>query len=128
MGCNDGTPTKLHNDTGAEVTVISEQVWREVDQPALSAPGRTLRGPDNHELPTVGKFSASFKRGVTAEVYIVKGLHKPLLGRPAIEKLRLLSVSHIATVDNSDDLTPTARFPQLFKGLGKLQGCYKIKL
>ena len=85
-----GTPTDLHIDTGAEVTVITEQVWKKVGKPALSAPGRTLRGPDNYELPTAGKFSASFQRGssmVNEEVYVVKGLHQSLLGRPAIEKL-----------------------------------------
>jgi hypothetical protein len=58
----------------------------------------------------------------------VKGLHKSLLGRPAIEKLGVVSISHIATVDNVDNLTPPERFPQLFEGLGKLQGCYRIKL
>ena len=58
----------------------------------------------------------------------MKGLHKSLLGRPAIEKLGVVSISHIATVDNVDNLTPPERFPQLFEGLGKLQGCYRIKL
>jgi hypothetical protein len=70
----NGTPTDLHIDTGAEVTVITEQVWKKVGKPALRAPGRTLRGPDNHELPTAGKFSASFQRGssmVNEEVYVV---------------------------------------------------------
>ena len=40
----------------------------------------------------------------------------------------VVSISHIATVDNADNLTPPERFPQLFEGLGKLQGCYRIKL
>ena len=48
------TPMELHIDTGAEVTVISEEAWRKLGQPALSAPGRTLRGPDTHKLPTTG--------------------------------------------------------------------------
>ena len=83
------------------------------------------------QLSTTGKFSASLRKGrivVGGEVHVVKGLHKPLLGRPAIDKLRLVSVSDIATIDRTDNLTPAEKFPQLFKGLGKLQGYYQIRL
>ena len=32
----NGTLVELHIDTGAEVTVVSEQVWKEIGQPTLS--------------------------------------------------------------------------------------------
>ena len=122
------TPMEFHIDTGAEVTVISEEAWRKLGQPALSIPGRTLRGPDTHKLPTTGQFTAKLsKEGHTAEeeIFVVKGLHQPLLGRPAIDKLRL--VSRISSVGQADQ-TPAVMFPKLFEGLGKLQGDYRIRL
>lgn len=59
------------------------------------------------------------------EIYVVKGLHKPLLGRPAIERLGL--VVRVEAIEGKT-LNPTQQFPQLFKGLGKLEGDYKIEL
>lgn len=121
-------PMELHIDTGAEVTVIPEEAWRKLGQPALSAPGRTLRGPDTHRLPTTGHFTAKLsKEGHTTEedIYVVKKLHQPLLRRPAIDKLRL--VSRILSVDQAGQ-TPAVQFPKLFEGLGKLQGDYRIQL
>ncbi len=122
------TPIELNIDTEAEVTVISEEAWKKVGQPALSPPDRTLRGPDAHKLPTTGQFTANLsteERNTEEEVYVVRGLHKPLLGRPAIDKLSL--VSRISSVDQSNQ-TPMDKFPNLFKGLGKLQGDYTIQL
>ncbi len=118
------TPIELHIDTGAELTVISEQTWRKVGQPALSPLDHTLRGPDTHQLPTTGRFTAKLskdKRIAKEEIYVVKGLHKPLLGCPAIDKLGL--VWQISSVGQTDR-TPADRFPKLFEGLGKLQGDY----
>ena len=90
----NGTLLELLIDTGAEVTVMSELEWAKAGKPALSQPDRTLRGPSARKLSTIGKFNAELStdnRTATDEVYVVRGLHKSLLGRPAIEKLRLLS-------------------------------------
>ena len=124
----NGTPLELHIDTGAEVTVIPEQAWTELGQPALDPPDRTLRGPSACKLPTLGKFSADLSREEQAAmevVYVVKGLHKPLLGCPAIEKLSL--VSRISSVEEAEQ-SPADMFPQLFTGLGKMKGEYRIQL
>lgn len=124
------TPIELHIDNGAEVTVISEEAWRKVGQPVLSPPDRTLRGPDTHKLPTTGRFTAKLSKDESIaeeQIYVVKGLHKPLLGRPAIDKLRL--VSRISAVDQTDqDQTPADKLPKLFEGLSRLQGEYWIEL
>ena len=108
--------------------MISEEAWRKVGQPALSPPNRTLRGLDTHKLPTTGQFTARLSKdehNAEEQIYVVKGLHKSLLGRPAIDKLRLvLRVSSIHHANQS----PMEKFPNLFKGLGKLQSDYKIQL
>ena len=59
------------------------------------------------------------------EIYVVKNLHRHLLGHPAIDALGL-AVRVRAIFDG--DMTPVQLFPQLFQGLGKLEGKYEIKL
>ena len=120
-----GKPTTLHIDTGAEVTVISEKLWRSIGRPELMAPDRTLRGPDSHVLPTLGKFLGTFQRGerqAEADIYVVQRLTNSLLGRPTIRDLDLLKI--VAVVDTS----PKDQYPSLFQGLGKLEGDYQIEL
>ena len=59
-------------------------------------------------------------------VYVVRSLHRPLLGRPAIESLRLVKrVNAIGSI-TSDNIKQ--QFPKLFTGLGKLEGNYHICL
>uniref|UniRef100_A0A8W8HQ25 Uncharacterized protein n=1 Tax=Magallana gigas TaxID=29159 RepID=A0A8W8HQ25_MAGGI len=58
------------------------------------------------------------------EIYVIRGLNKPLLGRPAVEKL--IVVKYIASLQLHSDYKQ--KFPSLFTGLGKLQGEYEIKL
>ena len=55
---------------------------------------------------------------------MVDKLHKQLLGRPAIKALKV--VTQVQTIKGSE--SPMERFPQLFKGLGKLEGEYSIQL
>ena len=122
------TPVDFHIDTGAEVTVISGAIWKQIGKPTLQASKRTLRGPDSHVLPVKGLLISQLKNNqpvIQQEIYVIEGLHKPLLGRPAIEALGL-----IACVQGVQDETQgwKQQFPQLFEGLGKLEGDYKIEL
>ena len=125
----NGTLIKFCIDTGAEVTVISEQIHDHAGRPFLSSPDRTLKGPDAHCLPVKGYFIATLQWGTKEtrqRVNVVERLNKPLLGRPAIEKLGLLMC--IGAIDQNTSTHVIQQFPLLFKGLGKLQGEYKIKL
>ena len=59
------------------------------------------------------------------EIYVVKNLHKPLLGRPAIRDLNLLSrIDYIAEGGQS----VLDQFPKVFNNLGIIKGDYTIKL
>ena len=125
----DETPIAMHIDTGAEVTVISHQIWESIGHPELAPSDRTLRGPDQRAISTCGKFTGTFAMGEhqeDEEIYVVKGLSKPLLGRPAISKLGL--VRRIATVEGDQALSPKDQFPSLFRGLGRMEGDYTIEL
>ena len=63
---------------------------------------------------------------VKQEVYVVRDLHMPSIGRSAIEALGLLV--KVDAIDAEAKSHFTQLFPQLFRGLGKLQGQYHIRL
>ena len=52
------------------------------------------------------------------DVYIVRGLHTSLLGRPAITALQLLQ--RLGTVKADSGINIQQKFPSLFNGLGKI--------
>ena len=116
-----------HIDTRAEVTVISDKVWRDIGQPALTSPARSLKGPDAKPIHSQGKFSGRLSlhnREATEEIYVVPGLTRALLGRPAIDRLHL--IRRLASVQKTQD--PKKQFPSLFQGLGKPKQPYTIQL
>ena len=67
------------------------------------------------------------------DIYVVKGLTKPLLGRPANQALSIISNVNWSSVD-ADLVTKKtesyyrARYPNIFKGLGKTNWTYTIAL
>ena len=124
----NGKPTKFEIDTGAEVTVIAERAHQNIGSPKLRPPQKTLRGPSNQELFVKGQFTAKLKnsdREVEQELFVVKDLHRHLLGRPANKALDL--AARVGAV-GEDEKSPVARYPNLFTGLGKLDGEYSIQL
>ena len=115
-------------DTGADVSLISEQVWKKIGKPPLQPSDRNLKCPDTHSLSVRGMLTAQIKsqsNQVQEPIYIVRGLTRSLLGKPAIEHLNL--ISRIDAV-NEQELNPFTQFPKLFTGLGELQGDYNIQL
>ena len=123
----NSVPVKFHIDTGAEVTVISESIYKKVGSPSLCEPDQTLGGPSNQTLPVKGKLSAQFQYGtITTEqnCYVVARLPRPLLGHPAIEQLKLLA--RVQEVQETP--SPIHKYSKLFTGLGELLGHSHIKL
>ena len=117
----------LHGDTGAEVTVITEALYHKVGSPSLTVSDQTLKGANNQSLCVKGMFVGHFYYCDTytdQHCYVIRDLAKPLLGRPAIEKLNLLA--RVRAIQKA--ALPAEQFPKLFTGLGKLPGLYTIKL
>ena len=52
----------------------------------------------------------------TQDIYMIRGLHTPLLGRPAIEAQQLLTILNGIQIDDI-----VKKFPRLFTSLGKLK-------
>ena len=124
----NGCATEFKIDTGADVTVIPAIIYEKSRDGPLASPDRILRGPSQHMLSVSGKFVGNLKATnaiVKQEIYVVKGLQRPLLDRPAIESLGVaIQVSEILA--NKDVVV--SKFPHIFKGLGRMTGAYYICL
>ena len=115
-------------DTGADVNVISDNQYKEMQVPELKLSDKSLVGPGQDKLEVCGKFTGTFSyqnRTTRQDVYVVKGLRKSLFGHLAITSLEL--ISQVNTIDVYQK-NVVKKFPQLFKGLGTLEGEYEIVL
>ncbi|XP_071963845.1 uncharacterized protein [Antedon mediterranea] len=117
-------------DTGADVTVIDTANIPKGKYPLCKA-DRKLYGPGRNLIPVLGKFTAKLKlkqqnTESIQEVYVVEKLEQSLLGRPAIEAMKL--IYKVNTVNVISDKYYRQNHPKLFKGLGKLKDTYKIRL
>lgn len=123
------TNVKFKIDTGADVTVIPERVYRQICGGASSSltPGnKALFGPGHTPLSVVGVAREVLHCGdkhTTEDVYIVKHLNTALLSRPASVNLRL-----VARIDSIDLDSVKQTYPKLCDGLGLVQQPYTIKL
>ena len=125
----NGQPFTFKMNTGADVTVIPMGVLRRQRKTKTLYPAqKRLHGPNNQELPVRKclKATLAYKNAtVVEEVYVAPGLHTPLLGRPAIESLGM--ITRVASIGLTRDQI-LLQYPDLFKGLGKLEGEYTIRL
>ena len=125
----NGSPVDFKIDTGADVSVISDTTYKGLTRKAsLRPPRKSLTGPSCQPLEVCGQFTGTLQHGdctACEEIFVVKSLQMSLLGRPAIESLGL--VSRVHTVEDLK-LRYTSKYPDLFKGLGKIPGEYHIHL
>ena len=87
-------------------------------------------GPRNYKLNCIGKFHAKLtanQKCINNEVYVVKGLERPLLSRYAGQSLKFINkVDAINSEEYKDNIVN--QNPDFFKGLGDIEGEYKINL
>ncbi|KAL1444970.1 hypothetical protein MTO96_029401 [Rhipicephalus appendiculatus] len=123
-----GQPVDFKIDTGADETVLPTQVFKTLkDRPLLSAPPRQLYGPDGKLLPAAGVAQLDLiyhNRATTQDIYVLDQICTPLLGKPAIKKLQMLTLVNAV----ADKVNPKEEFPAVFQGLGKLLKEHKIQL
>ena len=123
----NGCPVEFKIDSGADVTMVPTELYQPNRDGALLKPKKLLKGPSQIPLSVGGCFIASLEKdGFKSEeqIYVVEGLSKPLVGKPAIISLKLLSTLQVLSVEES---IPD-QYPELFKGLGRLSGRYTIRL
>ena len=98
-------------DTGADVSAISETVFKQLKGITLINPDRHLSGPSQYQLQVSGKFTATLKYGTKEakeNIFVVQKLQKALLGRPGIESLNL-----IARINSLQEEKFVAMYPNL---------------
>ena len=115
-------------DTGAEVTAISEESYKNLGKHQLTPPEKILYGPSRQPLQVIGQFigEISYKgKSINHPVFVVAGLKTNLLGLPAITSLNLA-----ARINNLHALKDEVldQFPSVFQGLGTLGEEYEIQL
>ena len=123
----NGEPVLFKIDTGADVSVIPETVFKQLPGVSLNPPNRRLVGPGQNQLKVSGQFTGklTYQDSVADEqIYVVKQLQKSLLGQPGILALDL--IARVYALHEVDKFA--ARFPKLFQGLGTLHGEYCISL
>ncbi|GBO25325.1 Transposon Ty3-I Gag-Pol polyprotein [Araneus ventricosus] len=92
---------KFKIDSGADHTVLPANVFQNVSQNAkFEPPDKILCGPDRNSLKTLEKFKTNIE----------------YKGKNCTEEIYISAAN------------PKTKFPELFKGLGVVKGCYSIKL
>ena len=126
-------------DSGADVTVVPKSVYDELSSKQnlkLQLNDKILLEPCKYRLNCLGKFNAkmtSKNKSIVEEIYVIKDLSKPLLGKSACVSLNLLNKIHEvenvkATEESVYKQQIINQYPKLFDGLGELEGEYEIKL
>lgn len=117
---------KFYVDTGADVTVIPDRCFK--DTKVLKPTDKKLCGAGGSKLEVLGVYKAILEKNehrTDQDLYVIKGLKKPLLGKPAIKELKILEfVNELSKTE----LNPRTDFPELFRGLGEMKNTYKIEL
>ena len=114
-------------DSGADVTVISNETFDLINKTKLFPCEQILTGPQSDNLVVTGKFNAKLETDnfVSEQcVYVVEKLKQSLLGWPAIKALNIFS--NVNSVVDAKEFVKL-RFPKVFSGLGKLGDPYQIK-
>ena len=125
----DGVNVKFKVDRGADVTVISDKDFERFAGGKLVNAKNVLCGPRKPKPRCTRKFRCTMeteKCYSAQDVYVVRGLSLAHLGRPAIESLRIIGQVTLSSVHVSKKYK--AKHQMLFKGLGKTDWEYKIKL
>ena len=84
---DSNTELNFKIDTGADVTVIPEELVHRYRLGQLQATSKKLFGADQKGLQVIGAIREIISLGetcVTEDIYLVSGLKESLLGRPAI--------------------------------------------
>lgn len=88
---NREVPFKL--DTGAEVTAITKEAYKNLGDVKLQSPTKALYGPSCQSLKVLGQFTRMLthqQHSSSQTIFVVCGLKTNLLGLPAITSLQLL--------------------------------------
>ena len=103
-------------DTGAEVTVISEEAYKNLEGTKFQTPSKTLYGPSHQKLEVVREFEGTLTKiffSHKEHIFVVHHLRNNLLGLPSITAPQL--IQRVDSVAKFEDLTSIIKqFPTVF--------------
>jgi len=118
-----GVAIECKIDTGADVTVIKQEIYRKLWAGKLETPIKPLLSASGDKLNILGTFDTQIQwrdKNITTKIYVAEKLHENLLSRDAIEKLGMLSWAGSVSISE--------QYSSLFEGIGNLGNPYHIKL
>ena len=83
---------KFRIDTRVDVTVVPDRFFNK-NLPLIQKTDKKLFGPGQSKINVLGRICATMTIGEVSsdqDLYVVADLEEPLLGRPAIEALKLI--------------------------------------
>ena len=124
----NGKEVSFKLDTGAEVTAISEETYRQVYEKTLQRASNVLYGPACQSLKVIGQFRGQLsgkQQSLEETIFVIRGLKNNLLGLPALTSLQIVQrvdTTYTSVADMTKD------FPKVFSGLGNFGEPYTIQL
>ncbi|UYV63212.1 hypothetical protein LAZ67_2003458 [Cordylochernes scorpioides] len=131
IGIVNDQPIKFKIDTGAEVSVMPEEIYLQHFGYLKTEKADKNPFAVSKKIEVNGMFQAfleSKRQKCEESIYIVKGVARPLLSCRASEILGLVRRINIVEDHAPTKLDPMLKFPKLFTGLGKIYIPYEIKL
>ena len=127
----NGLSTEFKVGTGADVTMVLPTLYYGLrSTPVLNKATRLLMGPCKQKLNYLGTFIAELQVKDTIakeQVYVIKDLERPLLGKEPAEHLKL--VSRLDSFSGDYYKSKVAyKYPKLFHRLGVMKDSYQITL
>ena len=118
-------------DSGVDVSVLPASFYNSLKPSVKLEPtNKVLLGPCNYKLNCIGKFQAKLtanQKCIHNEVYVVKGLERPLLSRYVSQSPNLINkVVPISSEEYKNNIVN--QYIDLFKGLREIESEYKVNL
>ena len=119
-------------DTGAACSCCPETMYKS-EMGQIIPCNESISGPDGSDLQIKGYIDAEFSfrdKSVRSKLYIIRGLLRPLLGKPELVPLQIVKFLGNLEPKLKNDLSVNLKqkFPEIFEGIGLMPGSYTIKL
>ena len=130
---NDNATVRFKLDTGAQVNVIPENVFKTIAPPLplLSTESITLRSYSGNKLPVLGRCTLScayHDKKLNAEFFVVAQASCPVLGLRSCLDLNLIMLIFDVQKDVKSTENILTCYDDVFQGIGRFPGTYNIRL
>lgn len=123
-------------DTGADIVCLPESSLNVQSISRIKNSQDIISGPDGKTLSVLGKLNLvltcpSNNKSCNIDVYIIKDLKMPILGRPGISCLEIIDISkslNCIMSKSQSSVNISQEFPSLLKEMGEFKGEIQIRL